>query len=182
MKKRFSLLQNLGGIGTLAPMILMAVFFLYVVISSFSLQAFSNDFLGPGFMPKVIGIIGLACLAGICVSKRIEGKKEKQEDDEAGDGKEKAKENTTFNIVSFIRLHTGLSTLILIAMYIAAMDALGFVLSSCAYLFLQIALLSPKLDRKAIIFNVILSVGFSVIVYILFVKFFLVVLPAGILG
>ena len=75
-------------------------------------------------------------------------------------------------------------TILVIILYIASMNALGFLISTAMYLFLQILILMPphKIIRKNIIFSAVLSCIFSLAVYVIFVYGLTLMLPEGILG
>ena len=64
--------------------------------------------------------------------------------------------------------------------YAALFDTLGFIISSAAYLFLQITVLSNEKNRKLPLFAII-SVVTSVAVYGIFVYLIGMPLPTGIL-
>jgi putative tricarboxylic transport membrane protein len=177
MGKLLTAIKKSGDAREIAPLVLTAVFFIYELAASFSLQTYSNDFLGSNFMPRIVSIIALVCIAGICISKVLEVKSVNEEA-----VKEHTKEKTVFNMLAFLRNHTVPATLVLIALYITIIGSLGFLISSFLYLFIQITLLTPKIGKRALAFNAVLSAVFSTAIYFLFVKGFLVILPAGILG
>ncbi len=78
---------------------------------------------------------------------------------------------------------TVLVTLLFIVAYIALLDILGFILTTFLYLTLQISLLSPHaLTKRSILLYGGLSAVFAAAVYFIFTEFFLLMLPAGILG
>lgn len=72
-------------------------------------------------------------------------------------------------------------TLILIAAYIAMMSYLGFMISTVLYLFIQFAVLAEKGSRRYGLFAIIAVLTAS-ITYVVFLKVFQLMLPAGILG
>lgn len=72
-------------------------------------------------------------------------------------------------------------SIVLIAVYIALMDYIGFVLSTIIYLPIQMGLLAPKGEKKYVKFSII-AVTSSVVVFLLFVYVFNLRLPQGILG
>lgn len=118
--------------------------------------------LGSGFMPKVIAI----CLVFIALLKLILTFLSKE-------NKEKKKEDTD-NM-------GGLLTIGALLFYVLTFEILGFILSTAAYLFAQITILSNEKNRNLILFLVI-SVGTAVSIYALFVYGISRPLPVGLLG
>lgn len=76
-----------------------------------------------------------------------------------------------------------LETLALIAAYVLLMKPLGFIIATFAYLVAQMYVLTPKDKRtkKNLVLFVLISLVASFAVYLLFVKVFYLMLPAGIL-
>lgn len=74
-------------------------------------------------------------------------------------------------------------SVILLGLYIALYQSLGFILASIAYLVLQSLLLAPAEKRKTwTLFIVILSVVLSATIYLVFSRYLTLMLPPGILG
>lgn len=136
-----------------------------VYILSFGVRDFSAVRLGPGFVPRItsvfLGILGLILL--------VQGFRSLT----AGTGGPAAARGKS--------RHTVLLSFLLMFAYIALLDPVGFILTTMAYLFLQITLLAHESHRRYVLFAVI-SIGTSVAAYYLFVGFFEVMIPAGILG
>jgi len=76
-----------------------------------------------------------------------------------------------------------LETLALIALYITVLKPVGFIISTMAYLVIQMFVLTPKEKRnkKNLLVFCVISLIVSVVVYLVFVKVFYLMLPAGIL-
>lgn len=76
-----------------------------------------------------------------------------------------------------------LETLVLIAVYVLLMDSIGFVIMTFVYLMAQMYVLAPKEKRnkKNILLFLIISLISSLGIYLLFVRVFFLMLPAGIL-
>lgn len=76
-----------------------------------------------------------------------------------------------------------LETLGLIALYIFALKPVGFVIATFVYLVAQMYVLAPreKRTRKNMVLFVVISLITSIVVYLVFVKVFYLMLPAGIL-
>ena len=76
-----------------------------------------------------------------------------------------------------------LETLGLIALYIFALKPVGFVIATFVYLVAQMYVLTPreKRTRRNTVLFAVISLVTSVAVYLVFVKVFYLMLPAGIL-
>ena len=76
-----------------------------------------------------------------------------------------------------------LETLALIALYLFTLKPVGFLLSTFVYLILQMFVLAPreKRGKKDIALYVFISAVTALAVYLVFVKVFYLMLPAGIL-
>ena len=76
-----------------------------------------------------------------------------------------------------------LTSLILLAIYTALYQPLGFILASIFFLMTESFLLANKGERKKwALFIVLFSIGVSVVIYFIFTKYLTLVLPSGILG
>lgn len=75
----------------------------------------------------------------------------------------------------------GIGTIILMLLYMAAFEPIGFVVASAVYLFLQMLLLSEKSNRRIILFALI-AVLLPLAVDALFVYVIKMPLPVGIFG
>ena len=67
--------------------------------------------------------------------------------------------------------------------YAALMKPVGFIITSIIYVFLQILILTPikKRSRKVMGIAAVMAVTFSTVLYYVFTKYFMVLLPPGIL-
>jgi len=76
-----------------------------------------------------------------------------------------------------------LETLALVSVYVFLMKPVGFIISTFLYLAAQMVVLAPreKRTRKNIMLFVVISLATSLAVYLVFVKVFYLMLPAGIL-
>lgn len=74
-------------------------------------------------------------------------------------------------------------SLVLLSLYIACYQDVGFIVSSIAYLILQSLVLIPTEKRqKWLLFIIVLSVVFTIVIYYVFSKYLTLFLPVGILG
>lgn len=71
-------------------------------------------------------------------------------------------------------------TLLLLLLYVLAIGKLGFVITSMAYLFLQVLILSPE-GKLNYIAATIIAVVCPIVIYLLFVYLLNVPLPSGIM-
>lgn len=76
-----------------------------------------------------------------------------------------------------------LETLALVAVYVFLMKPVGFIISTFLYLVAQMVVLTPreKKTRKNVALFVVISLITSFAIYLVFVKVFYLMLPAGIL-
>lgn len=152
--------------------IISGVFFLLfsaiIFIASYSIKtvSISNVGVSSAFMPRCISVIfALVSITIIC-----SGVKKLRETKDAF--AEKGQKSNTWAVVC---------TLGLIALYIAFLNILGFIITTSIYLFLQFTLLSDKTSRKPLVFGLVAIIA-SVAIYYVFVSGFQLMLPAGILG
>lgn len=143
-------------------MLLFGCFYLYSVTLIKVRRA--NNFANSRFMPIVLGCLMvilsvIILIQGIKRAKAFDASKQEVE----------VSDNLAITL-----------TFALIVGYIAILKPVGFLISSIAYLFLQMMVLSPKEKRKPIVF-IIVSVAFTVIVYFAFRYGLDLLLPMGIL-
>lgn len=153
--------------GDIISGIAILIFSIIVYIITFSFNAITVSKTGPDFMPKLVAV-GLAVLSIIVVVKGVKkAKAQVQVTDIKGNGV-----SDTYGI---------LASFILISVYIALLQNIGFLIMTAVYLFGQMIVLTKKSQRKLGLFS-ILSVLISISIYALFVYVFKLVLPTGILG
>ncbi len=124
--------------------------------------------IGPDFMPLVIGAITFI-LAAILTFLSIKNFKMH----------EKELEKAEIPDCDYKRV---LLSVILVLIYVFILQPVGFILSTMAYLLLQMLVLSPddERDLKHIVRLLIIDVIFTLVVFFLFRYGFKIVLPAGI--
>lgn len=136
---------------------------LFLFQQSLGIKSIMEKDLGSGFMPKVIAVslVAIAVLKLVLsiVKKDSENKSSKEDSDSMG----------------------GLLTIGALLFYVLTFEIIGFILSTALYLFFQITILSNQENRKLGLF-LIISVGFSIAIYGLFVYLIDRPLPIGILG
>ena len=103
-------------------------------------------------------------------------------------GMAKAKKNPTLPeqgnfIKNLIDKREVVYTFALLIGYAALMKPVGFIITSIIYVFLQILILTPikKRSRKVMGIAAVMAVTFSTVLYYVFTKYFMVLLPPGIL-
>lgn len=74
-----------------------------------------------------------------------------------------------------------LLSMVLLAIYVVLIPLLGFIFSSFLYVFLQILILNRG-RKYHLLRYFIISAASSIVIYILFVRVFSVMIPAGLLG
>ena len=103
-------------------------------------------------------------------------------------GMAKAKKNPTLPeqgnfIKNLIDKREVAYTFALLIVYAALMKPVGFIITSIIYVVLQILILTPikKRSRKVMGIAAVMAVTFSTVLYYVFTKYFMVLLPPGIL-
>ncbi|WP_340084308.1 tripartite tricarboxylate transporter TctB family protein [Siminovitchia sp. FSL H7-0308] len=143
-------------------------------IASTNMKRISDVGVGPDFAPKIVAI-GMFILSFILLLNVLKDVI-------------KAKSNTTVekngkaSSINFIKKYkNALYTIILISLYVIAMPAAGFLVSTIVYLFAQFCLLGERKNWHYPLFGT-LSVTIAAAVYFLFKLGFELRLPSGILG
>lgn len=148
--------------------VLFFVIALAYYLGSNSLKNIGSSTVNTDFFPKVCGIAMMALSVILIVTsvRRLYQAKNQQEETDV-----------PFEKAGAIRV---VFSILLLAIYIALMEPVGFLLMTILYVYLQIMVLTPRNEWKLIRFAAI-SVIFSVIVYCAFLYGFDVMLPQGIL-
>lgn len=124
------------------------------------------------FMPKVYAVL-LMILSSIQVLQGVYHIKKGEAEADEGSGL-----TVKDQIVSFI------TSFLLLIIYVALLDSVGFVIMSVLFIICMTILLSTKEQRskKNLLKLILISVAFSVIVFMIFVDGFGLTLPEGILS
>lgn len=144
--------------------VVIALFSIAYLVGSLSIRRIKSVSIGAEFIPKIYGIVLLvlaACLIyqGINEARHFDAAKA-----EAGNKKD------TKNVIL---------TFILIIVYVALMEFLGFMLSSTLFLFLMSMLLTPANTKRNYTVSAVYSVALSVATYYLFHNLMYIPLPFG---
>jgi putative tricarboxylic transport membrane protein len=136
-------------------------------VGSFFIQERSNaTAIGPRTMPQVVGII-LALTAILIMVDTIR----------KFHGTPAATTETQKDWRSIV---TVTETIVLLIAYVLSLNLLGFPTSSSLYLFLQFVILDVAWKKKIPVY-ILLSIGVSIIVFIIFRQFFSLSLPTGLI-
>ena len=128
----------------------------------------SGDY-GPGFLPIVIGCLTIF-LSGALLFTTWWGMRKKMTEQKTTEIFPPHYKSIIFSIILMIA-------------YMAALQPLGFVISSSVYCVLQMIIMSSKkTTRKRLAFYAIISIGLMVGINYIFVNLFDLMLPAGVLG
>jgi putative tricarboxylic transport membrane protein len=130
-----------------------------------------NGDVGPAFMPKLIGIFIMLLSLGLLLSNLIPYLMKRK----AGTAVSEPRQKATFSVKVVL-------TVVLMFLYMLLLSPVGFILSSIAYLFAQMAVIEGTLTRKKCLVFGSISVVSPVLIYLVFVHVFSLMLPAGILG
>lgn len=144
-----------------------AVFLIFgagMLYSSFGIKHRISSDVGSAYVPKFIAVCILVA-AGVKLILTVMDKS----------ASASKKEGADFDLFG------GVGTIVLMLCYMLALKPVGFILSSCVYLFLQIMLMSSKENRKPVLFAAI-SIVLPVAVYLLFNYVIKMPLPKGIFG
>ncbi|WP_339251615.1 tripartite tricarboxylate transporter TctB family protein [Sporosarcina sp. FSL W8-0480] len=153
------------------------IFLLIVSVIMFSatlsFKKLTTSLVGPAFMPQVIaGLIALMALAIIIQGIRnVKAERVKEASSDVVTKKD-PKDEVTYRPV--------ILTFILMAVYVAVMPFVGFLITTAVYMFIQMMILSDKPERRWLLFAVV-SVVASATIYYVFRNVFYVMLPSGLL-
>ncbi len=142
--------------------ILFIAFGVFVFVESLGIKHMMKNDVGSAFFPKVVavGIIAVALIKLVfTLSGKSDGAIKKSGSDMKG----------------------GWMTILLLAAYVLLFSSVGFILTTAAYLFLQMLILCPEEKRKLPLLGTI-SVVTPLFVYILFVHVISMPLPKGLFG
>ncbi|MGI6031494.1 MAG: tripartite tricarboxylate transporter TctB family protein [Eubacteriales bacterium] len=153
----------------IAAIILLLVTAWYFSGTFMDLKFALSDY-GAEFVPRIYCICMLLVCIGILIKSILQCKKQA--------GSQNASASSFALTAAGKRV---LLTIAVIIVYIALMEPLGFLGSSILYLFVQTWILAPVEKRKPVAFLVFAILGAVFLDYV-FVKFFYLSLPAGILG
>jgi hypothetical protein len=130
-------------------------------------------------MPKLVAI-GMGIFSCLLILKNVRVPHKQTQDAEAEEGASSIdKPDRRFKQI--IQKHIDLITICLLLIYAAGIAVIGFLIATSIYLFCQISLM--RMNKKSNIPLVAaVSIGISVIVYMLFTKVLYVMLPQGPLG
>ena len=140
-----------------------------VWIASFSIKRLVVSRIGSAFVPQLaaslLGILSIILIAQSVASKSkaVPSASQKVKPEASAESRKRV-----------------LLTFLLILLYLALLESVGFLITTAFYLFFQILVLSRKKPNLPL--YGLIAVFTSLIVYYLFVKVFILFLPAGILG
>lgn len=141
-----------------------ALLFLGAVMfaTSFGIPRGAEMGVGAGFMPRLMSV--LLAVSGLALMLQGRGTA-------AAAAPEKGGANYQAVVLSLVYL----------GLFVVFLNKAGFVIATCAYLFLQTVLFCPA-NRRNYKTIAILSVVATACIYLVFAKGFKLLLPAGILG
>jgi putative tricarboxylic transport membrane protein len=144
-----------------------------VFIASFGIRRLVVVRIGSAFVPQLaailLGALSILLIVQTLLSLRTVSEAEVPAKKEEQDRAEIKRRNFSVS-----------ATLVLILVYLVLLQPVGFLLTTAVYLFAQFIVLSRKKPNYPL--YAVLAIGTSVIIYYLFVKVFILFLPAGILG
>ncbi|WP_439234448.1 tripartite tricarboxylate transporter TctB family protein [Lonepinella koalarum] len=151
---------------------LLAIGYLYQAQSISVFSPFSQDGPDSKTVPNIIGGLMLLLSATLFVTTLFSWRKNKL----VSTAEAPIQSTKKFPIKLVI-------SLVLLGLYIACYQEVGFIISSISYLILQSIVLIPAEKRKKwTLFIIGLSIVFTVVIYFLFSKYLTLFLPIGLLG
>lgn len=153
----------------------LLVLSIVMFISTFSIQALTDSRVGADFMPKIIAVL-IAILSIFIIVNGFRRKDEIVRDEQEVSSLENEVESK--NDKSYLLV---IISVALMFIYLFLIPILGFLISTTAFLLIQMLLFS-EWKAKNIILYLIISIITSTLIYYLFRNVFYVMLPSGILG
>lgn len=154
--------------------ILTGVFFLIfsvlLFVSAMSIPAPSTLTKGGDYMPKVMAVFLLLCSLGH-IAAGLRKKPKLEESAKSETGQTMGRKQWIMFAIEFVLLFT----------YLYLLKTIGFLIMTSAYIFIQAWIITVKEEREPVKMAVI-SVVSTAAIYLIFVKGFKLLLPAGILG
>lgn len=149
--------------------VIIFIFAAVYFIIALSIPEFNDGFISSDFMPKIYGVV-LMLLSAFQIAFGMKRQK-----------KENAADNQTSDVEKMKIAPEVLLTFIMLVLYVAFLNLLGFLIATILFLLGMVTLFTPK-EKRSILKIVLISVVFSLVVYLIFVKGFSLTLPEGILG
>lgn len=150
---------------------MIILFAVYIFISSFMLNSDVGAALGPGFMPRIMGIT-LFVLGVLDFIKEIKILKDK---------KVIHSKVIYKDYKDWIVKHIDICSCVVLLLYVFTIKPLGFLLSSAIYMFIHMLLLTINKKRNYLAI-MLLTIIVPTLVYYCFTKIFYLMLPPGVLG
>lgn len=142
-------------------------------VATLSFKQLTTSQVGPAFMPQIISaLIGLMSIAIIIEGYRKVKSGTKGDPDEEGEEVQGNAKEISYRPV--------IQSFVLMAIYVAVMPVVGFLITTMLYMFLQMMILSSKPERRWLLFAIVSVVASSVIYYV-FRNVFYIMLPSGLL-
>ncbi len=120
---------------------------------------------GAAFMPRLVGGL-IVLLSLIYLGTLLRNRKEENAEAES-DSK------SSYSINGVIK------TCVLLLAYLVLIQVLGFVIASILYLFIQMNLLAPEINKRQLMISGVIAVILPIIVYQVFTRAFSLLLPSG---
>lgn len=132
-------------------------------LASFGIRDFAAVGVGATFFPRLASL-GFVILGALLILQVLRGPKPLPE----------AKSPTKIN-------YSIVLSMVLLVIFLALLESLGYIICSALYIFFQILILAPEKKKNYVLYGII-SVTSSLATYLLFVRVFQVMIPSGILG
>lgn len=165
----------------------MGLLFIAIAIgayaASFTIREMVDIRIGPRFVPRLTTVV-LAALSGVLivqsvlVRRKLAAKVGSAVAAEAAAVASKTEEEAAGREV--VNQRAVFWTIVLLVLYVSLLGMLGFVLTTTVYLFLQFLILTPK-EKRSWWLAALIAVVVAVSVNYIFVRWFRLMLPTGML-
>ena len=154
--------------------LITGIFFLLLTAFYFSqigsIQIIDSGSVDAAFVPKIVA--GAMFILSVCMIV-MSAVKLKKEAGVFSDGQREATEKVAWKSIVL--------TAVLLVVYVALFQEIGFLITTMIYLFLQLLILAPERKPKQIIIFAVSSVLGAIVLQYIFVHLLYVMLPEGIL-
>jgi len=153
---------------TMIGVVFLVIAWFYYKGTFIEKKGFMEAEYGPEFLPRIY--VSLFVVLSLCliISNVRKARREKVVD----------QEKLIINKNAILRT---VGTILLLALYISILKNIGFLIASALYMTAQLCIIAPRNKMKPVRFA-LFSIFVSVILSYIFVNFFYVKLPAGLLG
>ena len=164
------MLTSLQRYKELAAGVVFLMFSVAYYYNATTIRILVRYFYNAQFLPRLLAVVMIVLsLVQIVYGVKALNQRQARQSETGGEGAAMSIQSGNIRI---------LATIAILAVYIALLRQVGFLIMTMVYMFLQTLVLTPK-EKRSILFIAILSVVFSFAVYLMFVRGFQLMLPRG---